>query len=360
MKLLKTCFDKNEINKGRQDELDIVKGLAIIFMVWCHTFDSLGGDRTTPIGFLVDCILGGPFAAPVFMICMGIGICYSRNNTPKEMAQRGLSIFLMGYFLNICRYTIPTLITYLISGDSTYLQTIIPQFFVVDILQFAGLSFLLIALLRKLNISMWWGLVFAGVLSVLGTLLIDKATGVTIIDYIFGLFWKTNENAYFTLFHWFAYPVVGCIFGQYLRRCVDKKVAYKFFLILFPIVGLLEIAIYFFGYGLAGDTVQYFYMNPVNIIFCTVLAAAWTGVWYLLRMRLPNMKIGYLQKLSRHINNVYCIHWVMIGIACIIREFTWKDSTFGLLPATLIAAVFLIASEWIADWYTNRKKAKKA
>ena len=57
MELLKKCFSNDEINTGRQDELDIVKGLAIIFMVWCHTFDSLGGHMNTPIGFFVDCVL---------------------------------------------------------------------------------------------------------------------------------------------------------------------------------------------------------------------------------------------------------------------------------------------------------------
>lgn len=29
-------------------------------------------------------------------------------------------------------------------------------------------------------------------------------------------------------------------------------------MLLFPVIGLLELAAYFLGYGLAGDTVQYF------------------------------------------------------------------------------------------------------
>lgn len=70
------------------------------------------------------------------------------------------------------------------------------------------------------------------------------------------------------------------------------------------------------------------------------------------------MKIVYLQKLSKHINNIYCIHWVMIGIACIVREFTWKNGTFGMIPATIVAATFLIASEWLADLYTKMKKTR--
>lgn len=33
-----------------------------------------------PFEYVVNCILGGPTAAPVFMFCMGIGIVYSRRS----------------------------------------------------------------------------------------------------------------------------------------------------------------------------------------------------------------------------------------------------------------------------------------
>ncbi len=45
MQAQKKCFTDNEVNTSRQDELDIVKGLAIIFMVWCHVYRELGSYR---------------------------------------------------------------------------------------------------------------------------------------------------------------------------------------------------------------------------------------------------------------------------------------------------------------------------
>ena len=39
---LRECFSDMNVNTGRQDELDIVKGLAIIFMVWCHVYREIG------------------------------------------------------------------------------------------------------------------------------------------------------------------------------------------------------------------------------------------------------------------------------------------------------------------------------
>ena len=110
-------FSDNEINTGRQDELDIVKGLAIIFMVWCHVYRELGADTTTLPGIMVDSILGGPFAAPMFMICMGVGICFSRNQEPKQFFARGFKLVVLGYVLNLFRFVILQAVVYAIKGN---------------------------------------------------------------------------------------------------------------------------------------------------------------------------------------------------------------------------------------------------
>ena len=45
MKAMKNCFVKEQVNLGRQKELDIAKGIAIIFMVFCHGFEILSWGR---------------------------------------------------------------------------------------------------------------------------------------------------------------------------------------------------------------------------------------------------------------------------------------------------------------------------
>lgn len=71
---LGSCFHSETVNCGRQKELDMVKGFAIIFMVWDHVSRELGGNVESPFGMFVDMILAGPFAAPMFMICIHWGI----------------------------------------------------------------------------------------------------------------------------------------------------------------------------------------------------------------------------------------------------------------------------------------------
>ena len=41
IKAIKNCFVNEQVNLGRQKELDIAKGIAIIFMVFCHVFEML-------------------------------------------------------------------------------------------------------------------------------------------------------------------------------------------------------------------------------------------------------------------------------------------------------------------------------
>ena len=88
---IKSCFTKEPINLGRQKELDIAKGIAIIFMVLCHGFEIMSWffdpEISTDVAyFILDVVLGGSFAAPVFMFCMGISFAYSRKRGSKGYA----------------------------------------------------------------------------------------------------------------------------------------------------------------------------------------------------------------------------------------------------------------------------------
>ena len=109
---MKNCFRKEPVNLGRQKELDIAKGMAIIFMVFCHSFEILSSffdpEISTDFAYgILDVVLGGSFAAPVFMFCMGISFCYSRKNSSGDMVRRALSVAVVALLLEIFRTAIP-------------------------------------------------------------------------------------------------------------------------------------------------------------------------------------------------------------------------------------------------------------
>jgi hypothetical protein len=88
------------------------------------------------------------------MVVMGMGMLYTGHFSSRDFARRGIKLGLLGILLNICRCTVPYLIGYAITGDyGKYMTDIVFETFENDILMFAGLSFLLMALLRHLKLS---------------------------------------------------------------------------------------------------------------------------------------------------------------------------------------------------------------
>ena len=92
---IKSCFAKDTINLGRQKELDIAKGIAVIFMVLCHGLEIMSWFFDPEISyeisyFILDVVLGGSFAAPVFMFCMGLSFAYSRKSDAGDMFRRAV------------------------------------------------------------------------------------------------------------------------------------------------------------------------------------------------------------------------------------------------------------------------------
>ena len=358
---LGSCFHSETVNCGRQKELDMVKGFAIIFMVWDHVSRELGGNVESPFGMFVDMILAGPFAAPMFMICMGIGICYSRKQDWKSLIKRGVGILLLGYVLNVFRYIIPQMILFAMTGNSSYMSGWIFKLCEVDILQFAGLSFLAIGLAKKWNLSKWVLLAVASGLSVMGCLLKGIHTGLTLPDLILGLFWKTETHAYFTFFHWFIFPVAGMILGDFLMRCKDKMLMYKKIIpVILPIGVIAELSALAMGIGLIGDFTEYYYMTLLDVMFLICLAIEWAGVLYYIYPKFPAFMVRTFQKMSKNINQIYCIHWGIIGLLGIVRVFTWKDTIISMLPMTILSFVILFISSIVAEYYQNWKKERKS
>lgn len=85
----------------------------------------------------------------------------------KGFAKRGLGLLLTGLILNIFRYVLPMLTVYAFSGEALYLNTF-TFLFGVDILEFAGLAFLFFALAKKRKWKDSTLLMIAAVASVLG------------------------------------------------------------------------------------------------------------------------------------------------------------------------------------------------
>lgn len=352
---IKNCFSPETINTGRQPELDMAKGFAIIFMVWTHVLLELSPRSEGIWETLANNIFGGPFAAPVFMICMGIGISYSRKNTPKDLLRRGFSLLGIGLLLNAFRYVLPDLIKYSLTQNNTYLKdTII--FFSVDILQFAGLTFLFLAFAKKMRLNNITLLLVGIIASLLGASLRSISTGNAVTDLVAGFFWGAYKNAWFPFLNWIIFPIAGLIFGSLIKHCKDKS---RFYLLVSPVCGVLMIVylILTIRYGfLFSSNGSYFLLGPLDALFFIILALGLFGFNYAILQVFSKCSFNSLMRMSKNVNNIYCIHWTLIGIIGIFPPFLQKTAALPFWLATLIAVLIVALSDRMAVLYLENIK----
>jgi len=73
-KITMKLFSDENINTGRQTELDWARGFAVFFMILVHVKIELPGFPFSSLYSKVLEFVGSPLAAPTFMILLGAGI----------------------------------------------------------------------------------------------------------------------------------------------------------------------------------------------------------------------------------------------------------------------------------------------
>ena len=361
IKKIKSCFANEPVNLGRQSELDVAKGIAIIFMVLCHSFEMLSGlfdpEVSTDIAyFILDVVLGGSFDAPVFIFCMGICFCYSRKNSAADMLRRALSIAGVALLLEIFRTAIPGFLEWLMFGDPECAEYVI-QFFCADILQFAALAMITIALFKKMNLKPYVMVIIAVICSVAGQLLQWVSTGSTVGDIIAGFIWHSGDYSYFPLLNWLIFPVCGYAFGSFWQRLEDKE---SFFRLVTPISWIITVAYFapmaFIGeYYLSGG--DYYGLGILDAVFAFIVCFAMIGLGYYL-VKCGGCISDWLRSLGNRVTSVYCIHWTLycflyLFLICILEDYI---SQWVLIPASVVV---LVASDLLSRLYVKIKTSKK-
>jgi uncharacterized membrane protein len=203
------------LHKKRNHTADLLKGLAVIFMVQVHLmelfarqdiYDSLPGK--------ISLFLGGPLCAPVFLAVMGYFLATSQKKL-SHFFKRGFILFLAGILLNIGRTT--NLFHYIYSGQSNA----DPLFYIfgVDILLLAGLSIIIIGLLQLIFHGNYFFYFLTAIAIACATPFLPAlASGQTGLSYCNAFLWGTFEWAYFPLFPWLAYVLTGYAFYLFSKK----------------------------------------------------------------------------------------------------------------------------------------------
>ncbi len=346
---LDNLFSKEKVNTGRQVELDMAKTLSIIFMVFVHVawvILSFDNNLSNAYVLLFSNILGRPCAAPVFMFCMGVGIVYSRRNQWDKMIRRGVTLFLAGIVVNIFEFFIPYYVYGFLFG-SWDVFTIAGGLllFCIDILAFAGLTFILLGILKKLEISNRNLLILAIAMSIIGSLLRYTDFGVPVLNLLFGYFIGTKGGfTAFPLLNWFIIPVAGYLWGQYFSRAKNKRQFFKYWPIYF-IIALVYFAISTqITNGFLTDIHQYYFMTTIDALFCLIYVHGNIGLCLYISKFLPDIAIKTSIVLSSNIINIYVIQWLYVPLIIIFMVYIFKGIVFTDWMAILLAIFALVIS----------------
>jgi uncharacterized membrane protein len=337
--------------------IDLARGLAVFFMIAVHTLEVFASEevKNSVFGQIIE-FFGGPPAAPVFMTLMGFSFIYSRKSELKPRLLRGLKIFLSGYILNIIRGVLPFTL-------STYLKMDIIEIFpleklngytiltIVDILQFAGIALMIMALIQEFKINKYVILFSAFLISMLSPFLWGLNLNNPVIDQILELFWGDQPIGFsfidnkiaFPMFPWLSFPLLGMFLGDTMKNTIDKNRAFKHF-------GIGGIVVLFIGIAISYNNAayhfnDYYHSRQGAMLFMCGFVVFWIYITKIAIDMLPMNKLfELLFKWSKGVTNIYFAQWIII---------IWSIAFFGINKSSFATVIILILTFTFISHFIN-------
>jgi uncharacterized membrane protein len=347
--------------EGRSGIADLLKGIAVIFMIQVHLTElfALGEIYYSNFGN-ISLFLGGPPAAPLFMIIMGYFLA-AGNKSTEQLFKRGIMLFLGGILLNIT-LNFNLLISHFL-GKPDY--TIEPLQYILgaDILPLAGMSFMLMAGLHNfLKRSFLLYFILAIVVVVAGSYLsLLPIPENPLLIYISAFLWTDHKWSYFPLLPWFAYPLAGAGF-YYLSRKFSQYISHRakiMFLLSWVLFLVLSID---YGINTASDLQVYYHHDIFYFIWVILFLSGFSfGILLLNKNYGENISFAYIRWIGQNVTLAYVFQWIIIGnLATVLyRTQEIEDIVFwfiGILAVvTLLIYLYRKYSSGVISNFTRSK-----
>lgn len=250
---MNTLISKEEINTGRQREFDYLKGFFMLLIYLIHAFQAtMSSEGSITQWIYMFATMSG---AAIFIFVMGLGTTYSRNATPAGMAKSGVRMVAYQYLNNLA-YIAALLIPYpIVSGSLTEIERGNFRFLIemyiqyINIFFISGIIYLVLALLKKLNLNIAGYVIIGVAVSIIAPFLYGKSLDVPVIGYVLKLLIGEAVFVSFTPLYFLSYALFGVAFGKILRRVKDKKKFYDFCAVPSIIVIIVWWVLVFKKYG---------------------------------------------------------------------------------------------------------------
>ena len=367
---------EQEVNVGRQRELDLVKGFLMIMIVFIHSFQTIAGAEAAESSVhKIMFALFMPTGACLYLFTMGFGSAFTRHSQPKDMVKNGVKLLFYQGLSNLCYAAIMTIcfnIRNSITGEAAgsrelYNANLYSMLTFVNIFFIAGMCYLVLAIYRKLNVKLSGYIISAVIVGIIspftGLLVSDNPALNWILDMTFGGKGETS----FCFFPYLSYIFLGYVFGKVIRRVPENEKG-NFYKKSGVVCGTVAVVWFiccivlhpgiegFFNYMIGQYRVPG--LAKVTGSFCSIILVFAIAFWIMPIME--KWKFGYnkLCYFSKQISKMYAVHigvyWVIGGFAAFYE--------FGVKGCLILSVIVLIATDLIVQGYlivTDKIKSKK-
>jgi uncharacterized membrane protein len=334
----------------RDGTADLLKGIAVLLMIQVHIMEQFATPelRETIIG-KVSLFLGGPFCAPLFLAVMGYFLA-AHGKPFLHALKRGLLLFAGGIALNVARSA--NLLIRIFSNETN----LDPWSFIfgADILTLAGLSLILVALLRPLLTNNPFPWFLLSILTAAITPLMPATVSQHMpLNYLLAFFRGPFGWSYFPLFPWFAYVLAGYAFhllslrhGFFRKRDLTSLAIY-----LLPVMAGLTVTLpWAAGITSSLNSADGYYHHGILFYIWMI---GWMAV-YLPAVRMAEKNTGtnpvmkLVKWIGRKVTLLYIIQWLIIGNLATLL-FGTQDLFRVLFWIPAVTALTLLAG-WGYGW----------
>jgi uncharacterized membrane protein len=316
---------------------DILKGIAILFMIQVHIMELLAHQDVFNSSWgKISLFLGGAPAAPLFMIIMGYFIAW-KNASPSDQIKRGVQLFFYGILLNI---GLNLHLIYRVLADG-WNYNLYEYLFGVDILHFAGLALIITGLLPKWIKSNQWLLISLILLVFILQSSISANSSnccIYITSYIIG----GTQWSYFPFIPWLVYPLTGILFFQFEQQnpqVIQSKPNTTGLLIA---LGLFITLSWEFASSINYNLPQYYHHGFDYFIWAILFLGLSTLLISAIYKPYYHSKWSkYLIFTGRNITNIYIIQWLIIGNLATgyYQQFNGKQVVISFIVITILSSL---------------------
>lgn len=338
-------FDKF-YSQDRNQTADLLKGFAVLMMIQVHLIELFAKQEIYD-GLIgkISLFLGGPPAAPLFMTVMGYFLAKS-NKSFLQNLKRGIFLILGGILLNIGLNFHLLILIFIGKIQLNPLAYI----FGADILPLAGLSVIMIALIKKftqnnpLSSILFPPIILIFILILHAETINHRVNSDTLV-YIQAFLWGQLEWSYFPFLPWAVYPLAGFSYYKIAEKINIEKSTKDFAFLFSSVVTFVSIE---YAVKIASEVKEYYHHNWLYTLwifqFLIFLICCFEGVetsWG------RNIIMLYIKWLGKNVTAAYVIQWIVIGnIATFIYRTMGIAETFlCFLGVIFFTSNFLILLE---------------